>query len=286
MSKNTEKLEREVRETRERLSATLDELRYRAKPQRVLNDAKDGLRHSATGQFLDNLKSDLIANSVPLTLLAAGLGWVMIRPNARNQTANDNPYVAVFHWLSRMAGAASQNASSAGAAIQSGAAGAQDRIGSLSRRTVETATALSQSAQSTAAAVSEAAGSTIEAARRTSQTLRHSASSAARAVSTTARGSVRAVERHPALFAATAVAIGGAAALAFFLGRALRNEIAETGGGNERTAQHSERALVEVEERDVALVPMTPTNAYSPAQSASTDDTQLSREVSANLNGL
>ncbi len=167
-----------------------------------------------------------------------------------------------------------------------GAAGAQDRIGSLSRRIVETATALSQSAQSTAAAVSEAAGSTIEAARSTSQTLRHSASSAARAVSTTARGSVRAVERHPALFAETAVAIGGAAALAFFFGRALRNEIAETGGGNERTVQPSERALVEVEERDVALVPMTPTNAYSPAQSGSTEGTQLSRELSANLNEL
>ncbi len=283
MSKNTEKLEREVRETRERLSATLDELRYRAKPQRLLDDATDGLRHSAPAQFLDNLKSDLISNSVPLTLLAAGLGWLMIRPNARTQTANDNPYVAVFHWLSRMAGAASQNASSAGAAIQTGAAGAQDRIGSMSRRTVETATALSQSAQSTAAAVSEAAGSTIEAARSTSQTVRHSASSAARAVSTTARGSVRGVERHPALFAGTAIAIGAAAALTFFFGRALRNEIAETG---ERTAQPSERALVEVEEREVALVPMTPTNAYSPAQSASTDDTQLSRELSANLNGL
>ncbi len=98
----------------------------------------------------------------------------------------------------------------------------------------------------------------------------------------TARGSVRAVERH----AGTAVAIGGAAALAFFFGRALRNEIVETGGWNEKTAQPSERALVEIDERDVALVPMTPTNAYSQAQSVSSDDTQLSREVSPSLNGL
>jgi hypothetical protein len=40
MSK-TDKLERQIRETRSRLSVTLDELKYRAKPQRVLSETAD-----------------------------------------------------------------------------------------------------------------------------------------------------------------------------------------------------------------------------------------------------
>jgi hypothetical protein len=193
---NTNKLERDIKETRKQLSASLDELRYRARPQRVLGETAIGLRYSAAARFFRNLKADVVSNSVPLTLLAGAIGWLAIRPASRNQPTNENPYVAVFDWLSRMTSAASQSAARAGSAVQSGASTAQDRIGSLSRHTAQTAEAISQSAQSAAAAAHAAIGSTIGAARNTVESLQSAASSAGETLFTTAKGSGRAVERQ------------------------------------------------------------------------------------------
>jgi Protein of unknown function (DUF3618) len=252
----THRLEREIQETRRQLSSSFDELRYRAQPHRVLGETGVGLRYSAAARFFRNLKADFVSNSVPLTLLAGAVAWLAIRPAPRNQPADENAYVAVFHWLRRMTTAATQNAARAGSAVQSGASTAQDRIRSISRQTAETATAVSQAAQSTAASAHAAFGSTREAARSTVGSVQGAASSAAKTVSTTAQGSVRAVERHPALFAGTALAIGGAAALGFFFARNLRDEVASV--REEREALRPltpERALAMLDESAMSLVP-------------------------------
>lgn len=277
---NTNKLERDIKETRKQLSASLDELRYRARPQRVLGETAIGLRYSAAARFFRNLKADVVSNSVPLTLLAGAIGWLAIRPASRNQPTNENPYVAVFDWLSRMTSAASQSAARAGSAVQSGASTAQDRIGSLSRHTAQTAEAISQSAQSAAAAAHAAIGSTIGAARNTVELLQSAASSAGETLFTTAKGSGRAVEKHPALFAGVALAIGGAAGMAFLFARSLRDEVASV----RRTEQAArpltpERALALVDESAMSLVP---------AAAGVERDQQNSREKEpfASLNGL
>ncbi len=252
----TDKLERQIRETRERLSATVDELRIRANPQRVLSDAAGELTNSTATRFLSNLEADVVSNSLPLTVIAAGISWLMFRPNPRNQPTSENPYVSVFHWLSRMTSAARENASRAGSTVQSGAASAQGRISSISQQAAQTVNAISQSAQSTTAAATQALASTAEAARGRAEVVRNSASSAAKTVSTTARGTARTVENHPTLVAGTALAIGGAAALVFFLGRSVRDEVARLKQPDPTPRPITpERALALVDESALSLIP-------------------------------
>jgi|SRR6478609_2562962 len=79
-------LEREVRASRARLSATFDELRLRmtAEPGR---SASDYLANSGAGQFVSNLRRDATGNPVPLALMAGSLAWLMYatRPNSGQQ---------------------------------------------------------------------------------------------------------------------------------------------------------------------------------------------------------
>jgi hypothetical protein len=249
----TDKLERKIQETRKQLSSSLDELRYRARPHRVLGETRVGLRYSAAARFFRNLEADVVSNSVPLTLLAGAIAWLVVRPAPRYQP-DENAYVAVFHWLSRMTSAARQNAARAGSPVQRGASPPQDRIGSFSRQIAQTATAISQSAQRTAVAAHEAIGSTMEAARSTVDSARGAATSAVKTASRTVKGSMRAVEKHPALFAGTALAIGGAAALAFLFARSLRDEVASVKKADVRRLT-PERALALLDESAMSLVP-------------------------------
>jgi hypothetical protein len=283
----TNKLEREIQETRKQLSASLDELRYRARPQRVLGETGIGLRYSAAARFFRNVEADVVSNSVPLMLLAGAVGWLAIRPAPRNQPTDENAYVAVFHWLSRMTSAASQNATRAGSAVQSGASTAQDRIGSISRQAAQTATAISQSAQSTAAAARATIGSTIGATRNTIESVQGAASSVGETLSTTAKGSARVVEKHPALFAGTAVAIGGAAALAFLFARSLRDEVASVRRTKEAPRPLTpERALALVDESAMSLVPADAGVEWDQQNSRGNADQKPGKERFASLNGL
>jgi hypothetical protein len=249
-------LERQIRETRSHLSATLDELKYRAKPQRVLSETTDELKHSSAARFFTNLEADLMSNSVPLTLLATGLGWLVFRPGRRNLSASDNAYALAFRRLARMSKVAGQNVSRAGSAVHSRAADAKEAAASLARRTTETANAVSNAAQNTASATQHALTSTVRTAKGAAETIRGSASAVANGVSKAARGSASAVEKHPALFAGTALAIGGAAALAFFFGRTLRDEVASLSEPADAPQPITpERALALVDESALSLVP-------------------------------
>jgi Protein of unknown function (DUF3618) len=283
MSK-TDKLERQIRETRSQLCATLEALRYWAKPQRVLSETTDGLKRSSAARFLTNFEADVMSNSVPLTLLAAGLGWLIFRPGNRNQSASDNAYALALRRLAQMSKVAGRNASSARAAVQSGAAIARARVGSISRQLAETANAVSQTAKSTTAATTQAGASTVEAARSTMKTVRNSAASAAKTVSTAARGTANTVEKHPALFAGTAVALGGTVALGIFLGRSLRDEVARLNEIDRPTERITpERALALVDESALSLVPAVEFDEHNSPTEAEQED---QKEPVASLNKL
>src|SRR3954454_10950525 len=154
MSKS-DKLERQIRETRSQLSATLDELKYRAKPQRVLSETTEDLKHSSAARFLSNLEADLMSNSVPLTLLAVGLGWLVFRPAPRKLSASDSAYALAFRRLAQMSKVGGQNAWRAGSTVHNRATDARETLGSLARRTTETAGAVSDAAHNTASATKD-----------------------------------------------------------------------------------------------------------------------------------
>jgi methyl-accepting chemotaxis protein len=134
------------------------------------------LKHSSAARFFTNLEADVMSNSVPLTLLAAGLGWLIFRPGPRNLSAGDSAYALAFRRLAQMSKVAGQNASRAGSTVHSRATDAQEAMASLARRTTETAGAVSQAAQNTAGATKDALTSTVQTVRSTAETVRSSAS--------------------------------------------------------------------------------------------------------------
>jgi len=256
MSKS-DKLERQIRETRSQLSATLDELKYRAKPQRVLSETTEDLKHSSAARFLSNLEADLMSNSVPLTLLAVGLGWLVFRPAPRKLSASDSAYALAFRRLAQMSKVAGQNASRAGSTVHSRAADAKEAVASLAHRGSETASTVAKAAQSSAGAAKDALTLTVQTAQSLGETFRTSASAVASGVSKGVHGSAKAVENHPALFAGTAVAIAGAAAFAFFFSRTLRDEVASLSEPADAPQPITpERALALVDESAVSLIPV------------------------------
>jgi hypothetical protein len=71
-------IEREVEQTRARLTGTVEELKDRVSPGTLADEAMTWLRGSGGRQFLDNLGGTLRDNPVPVMLIAAGIGWLAL----------------------------------------------------------------------------------------------------------------------------------------------------------------------------------------------------------------
>jgi len=82
----SEQLEREAEATRAQIAATLDELRSRLTPGQVVDQLVDYARDSGGGEFVRNLGQQVVANPLPITLVGAGLAWLMM---AGRRTAAD-----------------------------------------------------------------------------------------------------------------------------------------------------------------------------------------------------
>jgi hypothetical protein len=74
----SEQLEREAEATRAQISATLDELRGRMTPGQVLDQLVDYARDSGGGEFVRNFGRQVAGNPIPVTLVGAGLAWLMM----------------------------------------------------------------------------------------------------------------------------------------------------------------------------------------------------------------
>src|SRR5690349_18771616 len=74
----SEQLEREAEATRARISATLDELRGRMTPGQVVDQLVEYARDSGSGEFVRNLGNQVVGNPLPVTLMGAGLAWLML----------------------------------------------------------------------------------------------------------------------------------------------------------------------------------------------------------------
>jgi len=85
-------LEREVRASRARLSATVDELRQHVTITDPGRSASEYLTSSGAGQFVTNLKRDAAGNPLPLAVLAGGLAWLMFstRSNPGQEQSSGN----------------------------------------------------------------------------------------------------------------------------------------------------------------------------------------------------
>src|SRR3954452_22742871 len=85
---DSEQLEREIEVERARLSETLEELRLRMTPGRVVDQLVDYATDSSGGMFFRNLRQQVVANPVPVALMGAVLAWLAM--SARRSSAEGN----------------------------------------------------------------------------------------------------------------------------------------------------------------------------------------------------
>lgn len=76
-------IEHEVERTRAGLTETLEELRDRASPGQLFEQALDYARTSGGAEFTRNLGAAVRDNPLPLLLIGAGIGWMMLGQGGR-----------------------------------------------------------------------------------------------------------------------------------------------------------------------------------------------------------
>jgi len=79
---NSEQLERQAEQCREEIADTLAELRGRMTPGQIVDQVVDYARNSGGGEFFRNLQGQVVKNPLPLTLVGAGLAWLMMGTRA------------------------------------------------------------------------------------------------------------------------------------------------------------------------------------------------------------
>jgi hypothetical protein len=78
MESQSEQLERAAEETRWQLSGTLEELRGRLTPGRIVDQLIDNTRDGPAGEFVRNLGREVRKNPMPLLLIGIGIAWLMV----------------------------------------------------------------------------------------------------------------------------------------------------------------------------------------------------------------
>jgi hypothetical protein len=81
----SEQLRREAEEARWQLSATLEELRDRITPGRVVDQLIDYTRDGPVAEFLRNLGREARENPMPLALIGIGVAWLIIASNRKSR---------------------------------------------------------------------------------------------------------------------------------------------------------------------------------------------------------
>jgi hypothetical protein len=77
MTKSTSELESDAERTRSELSSTLDEIRTRMEPGRLVDQAFAYARNNGGADFMRNAATQARDNPLPVLLIGAGLAWLM-----------------------------------------------------------------------------------------------------------------------------------------------------------------------------------------------------------------
>ena len=78
MTQRSEQLKQEAEQSRAQLAETLEELRTRITPGQVVDQFVDYAGDSGAGEFFRNLSRQAVNNPLPVTLMGAGLAWLML----------------------------------------------------------------------------------------------------------------------------------------------------------------------------------------------------------------
>jgi hypothetical protein len=95
MGTQSEQLERKAQQARARLTETLKELRAGLTPGQVVDQLADYAREGPAAEFFRNLARQIWENPLPLTLIGAGIAWLIIassqssRARAKHSTVRE-----------------------------------------------------------------------------------------------------------------------------------------------------------------------------------------------------
>jgi ElaB/YqjD/DUF883 family membrane-anchored ribosome-binding protein len=88
--RSPETIERDVERTRANLTRTLDELRDRLSPGQVMDQLTEWAKGSGGAEFARNLGAQVRDNPLPILLVGAGIGWLMMSGGGRRTPVGTN----------------------------------------------------------------------------------------------------------------------------------------------------------------------------------------------------
>ena len=165
MESQSEQFEREAEETRWQLAGTLEELRDRMTPGRVVDQVVDYTRDGSAAEFLRNLGREVRENPMPLVLIGIGIAWLMVATSRTSRaaiagaadsvaraandigTATSAVVNRTSEWGQQTATRFSDRASNAASIVSNKAAELADRASEVSDGVVEKARAASAMAR-------------------------------------------------------------------------------------------------------------------------------------------
>ena len=147
--KTAAELEREAEAARAKVAGTAESIRSRMTPGQLIDEFTGAFSGGDGGQALNNLKSQVRDNPLPIALVGAGLAWLMLGSGNSGHTARDGSREdARFSTRSDIPSSATGSAPQSGMSLGQGARnlaesgsdalhGAADSIGSMMSDAVE-----------------------------------------------------------------------------------------------------------------------------------------------------
>ncbi|HEY2818322.1 MAG TPA: DUF3618 domain-containing protein [Casimicrobiaceae bacterium] len=218
--KSSAQLEQETEASRERVNATLEELRARATPGQLVDQLVDYARGSDGGAFYGNLRRQVVNNPLPVILLGASLAWIAFaqaRPAAnpdrtrlprRDERRADRAMDNVHETGARFRDAAQSASEAATDAVDS----SRDAAATVAQSTRNAVDAASQTASDTLQNIRERASDTYDRAlgstRRAAASVGDAMTDARQTAGDMSRGFVALCKEQPILMAGAGVALG------------------------------------------------------------------------------
>jgi len=123
--KSSGQIERDVEQTRARMTETLDELRARMSPGQIIDEVLSYARDSGGGKMMSNLGRSVQENPAPLLVIGAGIAWMMATSGSSRADGswNDNSFSnSTADTLSDGVASVAQSARAAGERVSEGVA--------------------------------------------------------------------------------------------------------------------------------------------------------------------
>ncbi|PBC03779.1 DUF3618 domain-containing protein [Mesorhizobium sp. WSM3860] len=248
--KSAAELEREAEATRARVVATAESIRGKMTPGQLFDEFTGMFSGGAGSDMLHNLKAQVRDNPLPLTVIGAGLAWLMLGSGASAATAA--PVYTTRRGSDRHDGSST-------AGMEAMTSDTYASVGDLASGAAGTVSGMASSAAGTMSDMASSAAGTVSGmASGAAETLTNSATATADMAAKANRSAQQLMEDQPLAVAAVGLAIGAAIG-AMLPHTQLEDE--RLGGYREQLRERAEGAL----EKGVDQVKQVAAEAYQAA---------------------